>query len=162
MIWAELGVALSVDVRCAEGFEGLVLGSRGKGVEVCIWSQLFALDYLFEEHVKTVLIIFDDCAVAAKPRQYAVQVGSHAARLTAVGFVDDNGKALVLHLRADCLHDNREFVHGGDNDFLSGLKFLFKGRALVSPADDAFVVDERHYVILDLLVKINAVGDDKD
>ena len=144
-------------VRSAEDFQRLVLRRRGEGEVAGVRQQLLRL----HEPVDDVL---DRFLVFLGPglRERHGQRGRGAPALTRVRFVDHDGEPPPAVLAADLVEDERELLHGGDDDLLA----LGDERAQV--AGVLGVPDRRAHLgelldgVFDLLIEDPAVGDDDD
>ena len=70
------------------------------------------------------------------------------------------GKAVTGQFVADGVEDERELMHGRKDDFLAVYKVLPQGFATVGGIYDVFIATKSPHVVAQLLVEVNAVGND--
>ena len=154
-------LAIGAGKGFAEGLERLVLGRGRKGVEVGIGGHAPAGHVALDEAVYFVLAVGSVGGVG-RAAEHPVGIGAHLTALAGMGLIDDDSEALVAQLAAHVGEDEGEFMDGGDDDLLAVLEVSAQLATGGSRAYDVIAVGEGAEVIAQLLVEVDAVGDEED
>ena len=140
----------------SEHFESLVLGSRGKGVVICVLYHLAAFDGLVQD-VFEIFLVLD-----INTGNRHVHFSRKRATLATMRLIDDDCKTAVSKCRSDFLENERELVNNRDNNPLARSEFLAKRFRRIRPADNIAELVVGIDVVADLLVEVHTVGHDDD